>query len=247
MEHMMLWTCLKPHLRPEKAILASLWKLNFSPWWHPGFGHRFVLDWASGLLRKSGICSHCCCRWSWLKTWSYSPSFYTNHLFSSFTQSLRLKSLARSTPDRRPRVHSQLLHFLINFSVSLTSVSKLATASLSPGALQSFGFPNESLMLAHCSTTPAPAWPKPQSLACKAVSGLLLPLAGKTHQKRTINTLLMCQGTDWSACWPKATERLLFTLMCLRCCAAALIAQLSPSLRAQWQMRGPPLISRPLH
>lgn len=36
MEHTMLWTCLKPHLRPEKAILVSLWRLNFSPWCLPG-------------------------------------------------------------------------------------------------------------------------------------------------------------------------------------------------------------------
>lgn len=212
-------TCLKPHLRPEKTILLSLWKLNFSPWCLPGLWTQV----GSGLSLRT-----------LQKVWNLLPLLlqmrltenmilfyliYTNCLFFSFIQSLRLKSLARSTADQRPRVHSRLLHFLINFSVSLTSVSKLATTSLSPGALQSFGFPNESLMLAHCSTTPAPAWPKPQSPGCQAVSGLLLRLAGRAHLKRTINTLLMCQGTDWSACWPKATEPLLFTLMCLCCCS----------------------------
>ena len=123
--------------------------------------HRFALDWASELLRKSGICPHPCCKWSLLKTCPILPRFIQTVFSFQFMQSLHLKSLARSTPDQRPRVHSQFLHFLIKFLVSLTSVSKLATTSLHPGALQSFGFPNESLVLVHCFTTPVWVWPKP--------------------------------------------------------------------------------------
>jgi len=55
----------------------------------------------------------------------------------------------------RPWVNSQLLHLLIDFSVSSTSASKLASTSLNPGALYSFGFPNKSLVLIHCFTTPS--------------------------------------------------------------------------------------------
>lgn len=157
--------------------------------------------------------------------WKHNPVLprFIKTIFSfQSIQSLHLKSLARSTPDQRPRVHPQLLYFLINFSVSLTSVSKLATASLRRGALQSFGFPNESLKLAHCSTTPAPAGPKPQSLGCKAVSGLLVRLAGRTHLKRTINTLLMCQGTDWS---DQLAGQRRQRLCCLPWCACACVEQ----------------------
>lgn len=241
MEHVMLWTCLKTWPRPEKAILGSSSKLGcFELSWLqicPAQNSSASLEFAPIPSANEFYWKHC----------HFLPRFIETSFSFRFIQSSHLKSLARSAPDQRPQVHSQLRNFLIKLSVSLTSVSKLATSSLHPGDFAQLWASKWKPSAGSLFHNPLWVWPKPQSLGCKAVSGLLLHLAGKIHLKRTINTLLMCQWTDWSACWPKAMSNCCLPWCVCPKCGTVLIAEHILSLKVQRQMRGPPLISHPLH
>lgn len=74
--------------------------------------HRFSLDWALGLLRRSGISLPPCCKWDLLNSLFSSTQVFTNQLFFLVLSKASIWNPWLVLLQTRLSVHSQLLNFI---------------------------------------------------------------------------------------------------------------------------------------